>query len=70
MMEVLDDGVGRVLARLDELGLKEKTLVIFYADNGGLLRDGAQTPWRGGKAQLYEGGIRVPLIMRWPGVAP
>jgi arylsulfatase A-like enzyme len=68
MMEVLDEGVGRVLAKLDELGLRENTLVIFYSDNGGLLKDGAQTPWRGGKAQLYEGGIRVPLIMRWPGV--
>ena len=68
MMEVLDVSVGRVLARLDELGLRENTLVIFYSDNGGLLKDGAQTPFRGGKAQLYEGGIRVPLIMRWPGV--
>lgn len=68
MMETLDDSVGRVLAKLDELGLRENTLVIFYADNGGLLKDGAQTPFRGGKAQLYEGGIRVPLIMRWPGV--
>src|SRR5688500_5114342 len=49
MMEVLDEGIGRVLAKLDELGLKQNTLVIFYSDNGGLLRDGAQTPWRGGK---------------------
>ena len=68
MMEVLDEGIGRVITKLDELGLKENTLVIFYSDNGGLRRDGAQTPWRGGKAQLYEGGIRVPLMMRWPGV--
>jgi uncharacterized sulfatase len=68
MMEVMDESVGRVLAKLDELGRRENTLVIFYSDNGGLLKDGAQTPWRGGKAQLYEGGIRVPLVMRWPGV--
>lgn len=68
MMEILDAGVGRVLAKLDQLGLRENTLVIFYSDNGGLLKDGAQTPFRGGKAQLYEGGIRVPLIIRWPGV--
>ena len=68
MMEVLDDGIGRVLAKLDALGLRQNTLVIFYSDNGGLLKDGAQTPWRGGKAQLYEGGLRVPLVLRWPGV--
>jgi len=68
MMEILDDSVGRVLAKLDALGLRENTLVIFYSDNGGLLKDGAQTPFRGGKAQLYEGGIRVPLVARWPGV--
>jgi arylsulfatase A len=68
MMEVLDEGVGRVVAKLDALGLRENTLVIFYSDNGGLWKDFAQTPFRGGKAQLYEGGIRVPLVMRWPGV--
>lgn len=68
MMEILDASIGRVLAKLDQLGLSENTIVIFYSDNGGLLKDGAQTPYRGGKAQLYEGGIRVPLIIRWPGV--
>ena len=71
MMEILDHSVGRVLAKLDELGLRENTIVIFNGDNGGLLKDGAQTPWRGGKAQLHEGGIRVPLIIRWPAaIAP
>lgn len=68
MMEILDEGIGRVLEKVDEFGLREKTIVVFHSDNGGLLADAAQTPLRGGKAQLYEGGVRVPLVIRWPGV--
>jgi arylsulfatase A-like enzyme len=68
LIEHLDDGIGRVLARLDELKLADDTLVIFTSDNGGLLADGANNgPWRSGKTHMYEGGLRVPAIARWPG---
>jgi uncharacterized sulfatase len=67
MIETLDNSVGRILQKLEEANLKENTLVIFYSDNGGKKGYAAQTPFRAGKGWLYEGGIRVPLIMRWPG---
>jgi arylsulfatase A-like enzyme len=68
MMEELDGSVGRVLRKLDELKLADNTIVVFFSDNGGLEADAKQTLLRSGKANLYEGGIRVPLILRWPGV--
>jgi uncharacterized sulfatase len=68
MIEELDDSVGRLLAKLDELNIADNTVVIFFGDNGGLERSAKQTPLRSGKANLYEGGIREPLIVRWPGV--
>jgi arylsulfatase A len=75
MVESTDDSAGRILAKLDALELTENTLVIFTSDNGGLATSGQPTPLpatnnaplREGKGYLYEGGIRVDLIVRWPG---
>ena len=66
LVEHLDDGVGRVLAALDETGLVENTIVIYTSDNGGWLPAGAcNDPFRGGKTDMYEGGIRVPCFVQW-----
>lgn len=75
MVESLDTNVGRVLAKLDEKGINERTIVVFLSDNGGFIgrcklhpdlpvTDNA--PLRSGKGSLYEGGTRVPLMIRWP----
>jgi arylsulfatase A-like enzyme len=75
VVETLDDSVGRLLRKLDEWKLTEKTIVVFTSDNGGVhvpeLREDPpthNTPFRAGKGFLYEGGLRVPLIVRGPGI--
>ena len=77
MIETLDDSVGRLLAKLDALHLSDHTIVIFTSDNGGLhVPEGPHpkithnTPYRAGKGYVYEGGLRIPLIVRWPGQIP
>lgn len=74
MMETMDDCVGLILKKLKNLNLDEKTLVIFTSDNGGLSvlefpggPSTHNTPYRGGKGFVYEGGLREPTIIRWPG---
>ncbi len=70
MVHSVDQSTGRIMQTLDELGLAENTLVIFTSDNGGLVGPTDNAPLRSGKGYPYEGGIRVPVIIRWPDVVP
>jgi arylsulfatase A-like enzyme len=71
VVDAMDQAIGRVLTMLDEEGLAENTIVLFFSDNGGMTVYGAggadNAPLRGGKGETFEGGIRVVAVMRWPG---
>ncbi len=69
MVETVDDGVGRLMKALREKEIEENTLVIFTSDNGGFARATDNSPLRANKGSNYEGGLRVPVIVKWPGVA-
>ena len=70
MVTSLDENVGRILAAIDQHGLREDTLILFLSDNGGVDRFGISdnSPLRGGKNSIWEGGVRVPAAVRWPAV--
>lgn len=75
MVESADDSMGQLMKALDDSGQAERTIVVFFSDNGGVRYQGKQTkpvtnnsPLRAGKGHVFEGGIREPLMIRWPGV--
>jgi WD40 repeat protein len=70
MVESMDESVGRLVRKLDELKIADRTLILFTSDNGGLDTATSNAPLRGAKATPYEGGVRVPWTVCWPGVVP
>jgi arylsulfatase A-like enzyme len=72
MLSAMDDGIGSVMSKVRELGLEKDTLFVFISDNGGPTQQtsSSNTPLRGFKGQVLEGGIRIPYVMRWKGHIP
>ena len=70
MIESVDDAVGRVTGKLEELGLTGRTIIVFTSDNGGLIGSTTNMGLRAGKGSTYEGGVRVATIVKWPGTTP
>ena len=70
MIDSMDQTVGRVRITLNELGIADRTIIIFTSDNGGRIPTTSNAPLRAGKGSCYEGGVRVPLIIYWPNVTP
>ena len=79
MVKSMDESLGRIMTTLDQQGLAENTIIVFTSDHGGLSNRGATNqrqlatsnlPFRAGKGHCYEGGIRVPLVVKWPGKTP